>query len=252
MRTKLQKIFKEVFETNVVPLNLLPNNTFRISNIVCKVELLLENESIDLEYLSLYLNGMTKFKPKNFAATIVRIKDVISTTTCLVFRSGKLVVVGGKTIHHVLYACHMYRSYLENVNFIFDKHVATLENRTCFNGWGIQNIVGSDNLHCTPNLKTLAEHLPEVSNCNPELFPALIILFWVKSKSACRCEKKKNVRSCKCNCGVLIFDTGKFVVSGCTTIEDFLYVKNIIYEIFETDKFYDKEPETKNRFSIRR
>jgi len=116
-----------------------------------------------------------------------------------------------------------------------------LKGRTIFHKWGIRNIVGNDVLHCKPDLKTLSNILPEVSNCNPELFPALILLFWLSDKRDCKCPKKKKKLSCACNCGVLIFDTGKIVIAGCRDMSSIIYVRDTIRDIFNDVKFRENE-----------
>lgn len=90
---------------------------------------------------------MAKYQPKRFAAVVLHVRDPISTTTCLVFSTGKLVVVGALSWYHALYAGQMYRRIVEKVvcpyrdaetNAIV---LTSLEGRTKFENWDIYNIV---------------------------------------------------------------------------------------------------------------
>ncbi len=91
----------------------------RINNIVGTVKLLNEGESICLESIAVHFGGLVKYAPKKFAAAILRVKDSISTTTCLAFRSGKIVVVGAQCENHSLCACQSYRRRIESVTSIY-------------------------------------------------------------------------------------------------------------------------------------
>jgi TATA-box binding protein (TBP) (component of TFIID and TFIIIB) len=240
---KISRIkFKEVLD-NVVPLTTLPNSSFHIVNVVGIVHLLNPGEGVCIELLSLYLGGMVKYAPKRFAAAILRIKDIISTTTCLVFRSGKLVCVGALTKYHSLLACQMYRQLIELVVGVYREKISNtlrntnLQGRTQFVNWGIQNIVAHDDLKCKPNLKYITDVIPEIADWNPELFPGLKLLVWIKPKNNCFCIKKKKNKSCKCNLRVLLFDTGKYVATGCIDTQSILHGANIIKNIFSDDTY---------------
>jgi TATA-box binding protein (TBP) (component of TFIID and TFIIIB) len=91
----------------------------RINNIVGTVKLLGDGESICLESIAARFGGLVKYAPKKFAAAILRVKDPISTTTCLAFRSGKIVVVGAHSEDHSLCACQKYRRMIESVLSIY-------------------------------------------------------------------------------------------------------------------------------------
>jgi TATA-box binding protein (TBP) (component of TFIID and TFIIIB) len=233
--------------SQVVPLESLPQKPLHIDNVVGTVELLKPGQFICLETLSLHLNGMAKYQPKKFVATMLRIKDSISTTTCLTFAKGEIVVVGAKTKHHSLLACHIYRQFIERVPGIFEGEngglgMYNLVNRTQFNHWSICNIVTHYNLQCKPDLKHLAQIAPEICDWNHELFPGLRLLVWINPKNKCRCElKKKKNRSCKCNCRAILFDTGKVVITGCETQSDVNIATQRIQDLFLDDDMHDKE-----------
>jgi TATA-box binding protein (TBP) (component of TFIID and TFIIIB) len=192
------KINEEEILSKVVPLESLPQKPLHIDNVVGTVELLSPGESICLETLSLHLNGMAKYQPKKFVATMLRIKDSISTTTCLTFAKGEIVVVGAKTKHHSLLACQIYRQFIERVPGVYMNEnnnfgMYNLVNRTQFNNWGICNIVTHYNLQCKPDLKHLAQIAPEICDWNHELFPGLRLLVWISSKQDCRCIIRKRI-----------------------------------------------------------
>ena len=249
--------FKAVLD-KVIPLeDSLPDTSFHIVNIVGIVHLLNPNEGLCIESLSLYLGGMAKFVPKTFAAAILRTKDTISTTTCLAFRSGKLVCVGALTKYHSLLACQTYRQIIEKIPGVYrdgDKlRTSDLSGRTQFMNWGIQNIVAHDDLHCRPNLKYISESIPEISNWNPELFPGLKLLVWLHPKKDCMCKTKKKNNSCKCNIRVLLFDTGKYVETGCTDIQSLLLGAQSIQNSFADDIYKDQhDDDGVNRFEARK
>jgi TATA-box binding protein (TBP) (component of TFIID and TFIIIB) len=245
---------KEILN-RVVPLKKVSNDNFHIVNVVGIVHLLNQGEGICIESLSLYFGGMVKYAPKCFAAAVLRIKDIISTTTCLVFRSGKLVCVGALTKYHLLLACQTYRQLLEKVIGIYRDKVTyklrniNLEGRTQFTNWGIQNIVAHDNLNCKPNLKYIAKIIPEVANWNPELFPGLKLLVWIKKKASCCCLKKKKNNSCQCNLRVLLFDTGKYVTTGSTDIESIAMGTHIIKTLFSDNEYLNTMDPAMNHLS---
>lgn len=242
------KINEEQILAKVIPLESLPQKPLHIDNVVGTVELLKSGESICLETLSLHLNGMAKYQPKKFVATMLRIKDSISTTTCLTFSKGEIVVVGAKTKHHSLLACQIYRQFIERVPGIYMNEeinsfgMYNLVNRTQFANWGICNIVTHYNLQCKPDLKHLAQIAPEICDWNHELFPGLRLLVWISPKQDCRCilKKKKN-RSCKCNCRAILFDTGKVVITGCEKQSDVNIAAERIQSLFSDEGMHDKD-----------
>ena len=193
--------FKKILDSTVP---LTSDCNLRVTNIVATVQLLGPNESICLESLAMNLSGLIKYAPKKFAAAIMRIKDSISTTTCLVFRSAKIVVVGAVTYYHSLLACQRYRLLIESVGAVYrgeNGHlgVYNLTNRMQFKEWRITNIVAHVNLGRRPDLKILSELVADLTAWNPELFPGLKLLVWLRPKAECACVKRKKNKSCKCN-----------------------------------------------------
>lgn len=219
------KIFRKALEDTQV-LSTIPDSKFKVVNVVSKVEFLAPGEMFVLKTIAISLSGMAKYQPKRFAAVILHAIDSVGSTTCLVFQPGKLVVVGASTEYHALYAAQNYRLILENIVAPYrDPESNTiglysLEGRTQFTNWRTWNMVVNAKLDNRPNLKNLVDALGDVSNWNPELFPALKMLIWLRSKDICTCKSKKRNKSCDCNAKSLIFDTGKVVITGCKNIHD--------------------------------
>lgn len=228
---------------------LLKNSEYdlHVNNIVSTAKLLKEKESICLESLVMYLGGLVKYAPKKFAAAILRIKDSISTTTCLVFRSGKMVVVGAQSEHHSIFATHMYRQMIENVYSVYKTDsgliYSNLVGRTNLNSFRITNIVANVKLKNRPDLKILAELAADLTAWNPDLFPGLKLLVWLKPKDQCKCVKKKKNKSCSCNCRALIFDTGNVVITGCKNLDDVKLSKSRIQMLLDDPDLHNKEDE---------
>lgn len=204
------------------------------------------------------LSGLIKYAPKKFAAAIMRIKDSISTTTCLVFRSAKIVVVGAVTYYHSLLACQRYRLLIESVGAVYrgeNGHlgVYNLTNRMQFKEWRITNIVAHVNLGRRPDLKILSELVADLTAWNPELFPGLKLLVWLRPKAECACVKRKKNKSCKCNCRALIFDTGQIIITGCDTLQNLNLARYRIVSILENEDLHDRDVVVRGRnFESRR
>jgi TATA-box binding protein (TBP) (component of TFIID and TFIIIB) len=214
----------------------VPCTEIKISNVVAKVDLLGPKETLCLESIALYWTGVVKYEPKKFAAVIIPLKDRIRATTGLLFNSGKLIIVGASTKHHSLYASQVLRWMVEQVPAVYrgpegKLGLYNLENRILFDNWFISNFVGSCTLPYRPNLKVIVTILGELASWNPGLFPGLPLRIWLTPKSDCKCPKKKKNKPCRCRSTVLIFDTGKIVITGCRSFENInktLYLLNIL------------------------
>jgi TATA-box binding protein (TBP) (component of TFIID and TFIIIB) len=208
---------------NTVALESLPppEAPANIVNVVSTVDLLNKGDSLSLETIAVAMSGAAKFAHKRFAAIVIRIKDYIGTTTCLAFGSGKIVVVGALSRYHALYACQLYRCIIERIVSVYMDPISgriitsNLVGRIQFQKWNIHNIVANSHAGCRPNLRMLLDLACDVSDWNPELFPGFHLLVWLKPKDQCTCTKKKKNRSCDCNCRVVLFDTGKMIITGC-------------------------------------
>lgn len=249
--------FKKLLD-DTIPLLKNSEYDLHVNNIVSTARLLKDNESLCLESLVMYLGGIAKYAPKKFAAVILRIKDSVSTTTCLVFGSGKFVVVGSLSEYHSIYATHIYRQLIENVysiyNTDFGLSLRNLTGRTELSTCIMTNIVAHVKLKHRPDLKVLSKLAADLTAWNPDLFPGLKLLVWLKTKSACKCVKKKKNKSCACNCRALIFDTGNMVITGCKTLKDVNLSKYLIECLLDDQNLQNNglEPAKKDRSLKRR
>ena len=125
-----------------------------------------------------------EYKPKRFAAAIMRIRE--PKTTALIFQSGKMVCTGAKSEEESENAAKMYAKLIRKVG---NKDVKISD-------FKIQNIVGSHFVGFQIKLETLMSQTGESSRYEPELFPGLIY----------RMKRPKVV--------LLIFASGKIVLTG--------------------------------------
>lgn len=236
------------------------NNDIHIRNVVSKVNLLDDRQFLSLETIASSLGGMAKYQPRKFAAIVLRVKDSISTTTCLVFSTGKLVVVGALTWYHALYASQLYRTIIERVEVPYmDPEtnqivIQNLEGRTKFDNWGIWNIVASTRLAFRPDLMPFIDLMPDMATWDPEMFPGLKLLVWLRPKSECKCNSMKKNKSCGCNTTCVIFDTGRVNITGCKDFGDVNLANHRVRALLEDDEFHDNDKELPKheRFEARR
>lgn len=217
---------------------------------------------LPLESFSRALRSCSQFAPRQFAANILRLKDSTSDTTSLVFRSGKIVTVGGLSKRHTCYTSQLFRIILEQVNTLIrdpvtnEIYCGNLVGRTTFNESRIQNVVGSGNLGIRMvDLPKLRDAAPHCCKYEPGLFPGLKFKVWTTDTQRCECAMAINLEDeddedevnqvagpkTKCACVVkcLIFDTAELVVTGARSVA-------VVYSVFYRIKrlavdFEDKE-----------
>ena len=147
-----------------------------------------------------------EFNPKRFAAVIIRIRD--PKTTALIFQSGKMVITGAKSEEKSENAAKMYAKMIRKVGFPQVK----------MQDFKIQNIVGSCDVKFPINLEGLNTGHGTFSTYEPELFPGLIY----------RMHEPKVV--------LLIFTSGKIVLTGAKTRENIHEAFNKIYMVLNKFK----------------
>ena len=148
-----------------------------------------------------------EYNPKRFAAVIMRIRD--PRTTALIFESGKMVCTGAKSEDDSRKAAKRYAKAIKKIGYPDLK----------FQDFKIQNIVGS----CDVKFPILLEKLTESAHANychyePEIFPGLIY----------RMTQPKIV--------LLIFVSGKIVLTGARKKEDLIEGFNRMYPVLESCK----------------
>lgn len=167
-----------------------------LQNIVATVNL---DCRLDLKTIALHARN-AEYNPKRFAAVIMRIRE--PKTTALIFASGKMVVTGAKSEDDSRLASRKYARIVQKLGF-----------DAKFSEFKIQNIVGSCDVKFPIRLEGLAYSHGQFSSYEPELFPGLIY----------RMIKPKVV--------LLIFVSGKIVLTGAKVREEIYTAFNTIYTV---------------------
>ena len=164
-----------------------PRDTIEIVNVVASTGI---GQEIDLKQATLALEG-ADYDPKRFPGLVYRTKD--PKTAALLFRSGKIVCTGAKSIDEAYKGIENVFQSLRDIG-IDVKGTPEIK---------VQNIVASADLHSTLNLNAIAIGLGlENIEYEPEQFPGLVY----------RISDPKVV--------VLLFGSGKLVVTGGRKPED--------------------------------
>ncbi|MDD3397991.1 MAG: TATA-box-binding protein [Candidatus Methanomethylophilaceae archaeon] len=153
----------------------------KIENVVASTSL---GQELDLTAIELALDG-AEYNPQQFPGLVYRLKD--PKTATLLFRSGKVVCTGAKSLDDVKVAIGKVAKDIEKAG-IFITIEPNIE---------VQNIVASSDLEQEINLNTVAITLGlEKVEYEPEQFPGLVY----------RLDDPKVV--------VLLFGSGKMVCTG--------------------------------------
>jgi transcription initiation factor TFIID TATA-box-binding protein len=178
-----------------------PRDTIKIENVVASTSI---GQEINLNQATLALEG-ADYNPKRFPGLVYRTKD--PKTAALIFRSGKIVCTGAKSIDDVYRGLENIFQSLRNIG-IDIKGTPEIK---------VQNIVASGDLHSALNLNAIAIGLGlENIEYEPEQFPGLVY----------RLSDPKVV--------VLLFGTGKLVVTGGRKPEDAVNAVDRIVEALKS------------------
>ncbi len=159
----------------------VPISKFKIENVVASTSLGIE---LDLPALAISLDG-SEYEPEQFPGLIYRMKE--PKTATLLFRSGKVVCTGAKSLDQVKMA-------IENVVKQIEKAGIRIKTEPKIE---VQNIVASSDLGQKINLNAIAITLGlERVEYEPEQFPGLVY----------RLDVPKVV--------LLLFGSGKLVCTG--------------------------------------
>jgi len=159
----------------------------KIENVVASTSL---GEELDLQSIALALEG-AEYEPEQFPGLIYRLKE--PKTATLLFRSGKVVCTGAKSLEHVKVAINKVAKQLEKAGVMI-KTEPKVE---------VQNIVASSDLGQEINLNAIAISLGlERVEYEPEQFPGLVY----------RVDSPKVV--------VLLVGSGKLVCTGAKKPQD--------------------------------
>jgi transcription initiation factor TFIID TATA-box-binding protein len=153
----------------------------RIENVVASASL---GDELDLPSIALHLPG-AEYEPDQFPGLIYRQKQ--PKTALLLFRSGKVVCTGGKSMRQV-------EESIRTVSERIRQGGQKLQGRPKIQ---VQNIVATSDLENEVNLNSVAVTLGlDRVEYEPEQFPGLV----------CRLEEPRAV--------VLLFGSGKLVCTG--------------------------------------
>ncbi|KAL0412673.1 UNVERIFIED_CONTAM: TATA-box-binding protein 1 [Sesamum radiatum] len=198
--------FHQWFEENQAPdSELMSDNPSgpvpTIQNIVSTVNL-----ACNLNLAEISLKTMnSEYNPKRFSAVIMRIKE--PKTTALIFASGKMVCTGAKTEQESRLAARKFARVVQKLGF-----------PVRFNGFRIQNMVGSCDVKFPVRLENMICGHEVYSVYEPEIFPGLIYRM-----------KKPRVT-------ILVFASGKIVIAGAKKKEDIFTAFDNIYPVLEQYK----------------
>ena len=159
----------------------------KIENVVASTQI---GENIDLNKIAKEVKD-AEYKPKQFPGLVLRTKD--PKAAALVFRSGKVVCTGSKSVEDARRAVKQVVRIIKSLGIeVFDEPDVK-----------VQNIVASADLGVDLNLNAIAIGLGlENIEYEPEQFPGLVY----------RLDNPRVV--------VLIFGSGKMVVTGGKEPED--------------------------------
>ena len=146
-----------------------------------------------------------EYNPKRFAAVIMRIRD--PKTTALIFSSGKMVVTGAKNEEQARIAARKFTRIIQKIGFEAE-----------FSEFTIQNLVASCDVKFPIRLEGLVLKHFNFASYEPEIFPGLIYRM-IKPKVA-----------------LLIFVSGKLVLTGAKTIADIHSAYEKIYPVLKEFK----------------
>ncbi|KAI1719342.1 transcription factor TFIID (or TATA-binding protein, TBP) domain-containing protein [Ditylenchus destructor] len=187
---------------SAVPLSMQPSIPVpTIQNIVATCNL---GIMLDLKHLALHARN-AEYNPKRFAAVIMRIRE--PRTTALIFSSGKMVITGAKSEESCRLSARKYARIVQKLGFTVK-----------FMDFKLQNIVGSVDVRFAIHLEALFVTHNQFSTYEPELFPGLIY-------------RMVNPRVV-----LLIFVSGKIVITGAKTRENVYEAFRQIYPVIKSFK----------------
>ncbi len=160
---------------------------YKIENVVASASL---GTELDLQSLAVSLDG-ADYEPEQFPGLIYRVKE--PKTATLLFRSGKVVCTGAKSLEQVKMAIDKVMTQIRKAGVVLNSEPEIT----------VQNIVASSDLGQKINLNIIAITLGlEHVEYEPEQFPGLVY----------RLDEPKVV--------LLLFGSGKLVCAGARVPQD--------------------------------
>lgn len=195
----------------------------------------------------------TQYAPRMFAANILKFTDSISACTALIFSTGCVVVVSLRSENHARYICQQLRILLETVPCALKDtrgerlSARTLEGRLDFDRCEIHNIVGKADLAYRIDLQAMADAAPASCKWFKDSFPGLECKVWLTPSYSCVCGRPAGYkptsvfegpgqRKCSCAVKLLIFPTGKLVITGARRLDD---VNAVFYRVKALAPLYE-------------
>ncbi|TYL36180.1 TATA-box-binding protein [Natronococcus pandeyae] len=164
-----------------------PQDSIEIENVVASSGI---GQELELESLAMDLEG-ADYDPEQFPGLVYRTTDPKSAA--LIFRSGKIVCTGAKSVDNVHESLEIVFQMLRDLNIAVDEDPEVI----------VQNIVSSADLGRNLNLNAIAIGLGlENIEYEPEQFPGLVY----------RLDEPEVV--------ALLFGSGKLVVTGGKEVDD--------------------------------
>jgi transcription initiation factor TFIID TATA-box-binding protein len=167
----------------------------KVENIVATVTL---DQGLDLGAIARSIPNV-EYDPEEFPGLVLRLDN--PKLTALVFSTGKMVITGAKSTQMLIKG-------FKRILRLFYKHGILITGKPRVQ---IQNVVASANLNAEVNLEIAAEQLDNVMY-EPEQFPGLIY----------KMNDPKVV--------LLIFSSGKMVITGAKSEEEVAQAVRNIYE----------------------
>jgi transcription initiation factor TFIID TATA-box-binding protein len=210
-----------------------------IHNVVSTVDL---KRSLDLKKLVQHARN-AEYNPRRFAAVILRIRE--PKATALVFASGKMVITGARSQDECKLAGRKFARIIQKVNTELEhagdsllkpdappKHghalnptAASRVGQLGFSEFKVQNVVGGCDVRFPITLQTLQMQHYQFSSYEAELFPGLIY----------RMADPRVV--------LIIFRSGKIVVTGARCRADVYDAINRIYPVLKQHEFVPANPQ---------
>lgn len=183
-------------------------------------------EALDLKNIAMRARNAS-YNPKRFSAVIMRIKNPY--TTALMFRTGKVVVTGAKSLAASKRACRIFVKILRKVR----KDTDTDTEKIALTEYKVQNMVASFDAGFRVKLERLQAVHANWARYEPELFPGLIYHFQDRNEK------------------ILIFHTGKAVITGAKDSESIQMIFNLIFPVMMTFRAPRMDYEVKSPRSVK-
>lgn len=194
----------------------------QLVNVVTTFKVTEKNPMVKLPLLPMSMTFPSfQLERLKFSSMIARIKDGDKIFTCLLFSSGKAVIVKCLSPYHSLNEAQKVRLLLNEIEVVMcdpvtDRlYLEKLGGHLDFLDWQIQNFVLSANLGFRIKLEELAAVAPHRVKYEPSKFPGAEISILVKPKSQCKCSKTKK---CGCTVTLLVFEGGAIIIGGSKTV----------------------------------